>query len=101
MTPTHVHPRRVCGRSASSPVAEFRTEAFCPEPSLYLSRFHQTRRDPAPASGAVDEYLRDLSAMRLASRERENPLDRPDQSIAQECGEKQPTAVLDLCGATL
>jgi hypothetical protein len=59
---------------------------------------HEALRDPALACGTVDEKLRDLAAVRLIGRQREDHLNRPDQPAFGKRTEKQPAAVLDLGG---
>ena len=62
---------------------------------------HQQLRDAALACGAVDEELRDLAAVRLVRRQREDHLNGADQLAVGERSEQQPAALLDLGGKGL
>ena len=68
---------------------------------LRLRVLHQALRDTETAGIAVDEQLRDVGAMRLVRRRREDDLDRAHDVVAAECGEQQPRPGLDLGGPGL
>ena len=79
MTPTVVQPEsRIESRSvaAGDRVKHEERLALCSR--LCLGALHQLLRDAPPAGLAVNEELRDLGAVRLVRRQREDHLHRAD-----------------------